>query len=279
MKLVKITFILFLTLSIGMFKAQDLPVLSPFGKVEQKVGLTNITIEYSRPSVRGRKIFGDLLPYGEVWRVGANACTKITTDQTMKFGDQLLQPGTYAIFAFPDEERWKVVFNSDIEQWGSNNYDPKLDVVTLEVIPEDVDFTETLEIEIEDITLSSGTLAIHWEKTEVEMPFTLTTNKTAEENIKKALETEEDKSKVHYNAARYYQNLKDFDAAKKHIKESIKIKSTYKNLFQKAKILADEGKKKEAIKIGEQALELAKKEEGNDWVEYIEGTIKKWKGN
>lgn len=279
MRLLKLSFIIFLTLTLSFINAQELPRVSPLGKVEQQVGLTNISIEYSRPSVRGRKIFGELVPFEKVWRLGANACTKITIDHYLKFGDQLLKPGTYAMFAFPDEERWTVVFNTDIEQWGSNNYNSELDVVSLEVIAEEFDFTETLEIEIEDITLYSGTLSISWEKTKIEMPFTVNTNEIAEKNIESALNSEEDKSKVHYNASRYYLNIKDFETAEEHINESIKIKSTYKNLFQKAKILAEKGDKKGAIKYGEEALELASKDEESDWSGYIEETLNKWKGN
>lgn len=277
MRFLKTTFTLLLTGLLITTVAQDLPQVSPSGKIEQKVGLTNISIEYSRPSVRDRKIFGGLVPFGEVWRLGANACTKITTDQYLKFGDQVLKPGTYAIFAIPGEKQWKVVFNKNIEQWGANEYDPKLDVVTLEVPAEACDFTETLEIEIEDLTMNSGTLAIHWAETQVEMPFKVNTKEIAAKNIQEAISKGEDLSTVYYNAARYYLSISETGQAEEYIVQSIKIESTFKNLFVLAKIQAEKGDKEEALKTAEKALNVATDKGEEGWASYINETIEAWK--
>lgn len=277
MKFLKTTFVLLLTGFLATAVAQDLPQVSPFGKIEQKVGLTNISIEYSRPSVRDRKIFGELLPFGEVWRLGANACTKITTDQYLKFGDQVLKSGTYAIFAIPGEKQWKVVFNTNIEQWGSNEYDPKLDVVSVEVPTETCDFTETLEIEIEDLTMNSGTLTIRWADTQVEMPFKVNTKEIAAKNIEAAISKGEDLSKVYYNAARYYLSISETGQAEEYIIQSIKIEATFKSIFILAKVQAEKGDMEEALKTAEKALNTANEKGEEGWAKYINESIEEWK--
>ncbi|MFK8045831.1 MAG: DUF2911 domain-containing protein, partial [Crocinitomicaceae bacterium] len=107
--------------------AQELPKPSPLGKSEQKVGLTDVKVEYSRPSAKGRVIFGELVPYGKLWRFGANQCTKFTTSTDMKVAGESLPAGTYAMFATPMEDgMWKIDFNSNTKQGGTGDYDEKL---------------------------------------------------------------------------------------------------------------------------------------------------------
>lgn len=257
--------------------AQELPKVSPQGKVEQKVGLTNISIDYSRPSVRGREIFGDLLSYGEVWRLGANKATTITTDQDLKFGDQLLPAGIYAMFATPNKDNWEVVFNSNTEQWGTGEYDKSLNVVSLTVEVKNIELVETLSITIEDLSLNSGSIVISWEKTMVRLPFKLNTNEVALKNIDEAIAKGEDLDVVYYNASRYYTDIKENKKALQYIDLSIEQKETFKNLYHKAKILANSEDKKEAIKIAEKALDLAKTQGEDGWAEYISETIEGWK--
>lgn len=279
MKLIKLTFTLLSFLTIGLLNAQDLPQASPKGKIEQTIGLTNFKIEYSRPSVRDRKIFGELLPFDKVWRLGANAPTMITIDQPITIDNQVLPEGTYAIFAFPGEKEWKIVFNSDVEQWGANNYDESKDLVTIKVKILDEGFTETLTIEFGNFTINSADLIIKWEKITVKVPFTLATADQAEKNIKIAIEKGEKLDQVYYNASRYYSINNNNTEANKYIELSIKEKSGYKNLFQKAKYLAAEGKKSEAIKLAEKALIDAKESKADSWIGYIQESIDEWSKN
>lgn len=276
MKLIISTLIVALSGLLTTNYCQDLPQASPKGKVEQAIGLTHISIEYSRPSVKGRKIFGELVPFNEVWRLGANAATTITTDQYLKFGDQLLNPGTYAMFATPAEEKWVISFNSNYEQWGTGDYDQEKNVVTLDVEIAESSFTETLEIGINDITMNSGSITISWDQVMIALPFKVETKAQAKKNIEEAIEKGVDLDKVHYNAARYYLTLEDYKTAMSHIDKSIELKEAHNNLFYKARILVATGDKSKAIEFGKKALKLANENNKEGWAEYIQESLDEW---
>lgn len=277
MKLSKIALSVLLSGFFTFTIAQELPKASPKGKIEQTVGLTHISVDYSRPSVKERKIFGELLPFNEVWRLGANKATTLTTDQPLKFGDQLLPAGSYAMFATPMEDKWEVVFNSNTEQWGTGDYDKTLNVVSLIVETKNIDPIETLSISLEDITVNSGSIVIAWEKTMVRMPFKVTTSKAAQANIDEAIAKGEDLDMVYYNASRYYFDQKDTKKATEYINLSIEQKESFRNLYHKAKIEANSGDKKAAIKLAEKAYKIATEEGEDGWADYISGTIEDWK--
>jgi tetratricopeptide (TPR) repeat protein len=271
-----------LVLASGFISAQELPKLSPLSKSEHVVGLSKITLQYSRPSVRGRVIFGDLLPYGEIWRLGANENTKITTTQDLFFGaekNQVLPVGTYSIFAFPSEDlNWKIVFNTNTEQWGTGDYDEAKNVVTLSVKAETSAHTETLLIDINDVTTTSASLVIAWDKLKVVIPFTVETDKTAQANIDAAIAEGKDLDKVYANAANYYFNAKkDYEKALEYVNLSIGVKQAHGNTFLKARILHAKGDTKEAIKLAEEAKKMAEAAEDKRWIEYIGGTLEEWK--
>jgi hypothetical protein len=268
-----------LSLSMLSANAQDLPKPSPLCTTSQSVGLTNISLEYSRPSVKEREIFGNLVPFDKVWRLGANAPTMLTVDTEIDFDGQKVKPGKYAVFAIPSEKNeWKVVINTDTEQWGAGNYDSEKDVATIKVKPVVNSFTESLSITIENITTNSGSIVIAWAKTKVTVPFTLNTDEFAIKNIETAIEKGEDLEKVYANAAGYYKNSKkDFKTALKYAEKSIQIKETHSAMFLKAQITADQGNKEEAIKIAEKALALAKAAESQGWADYINETLTAWK--
>lgn len=274
----KKTFILGgLMLSMLTVNAQELPKPSPLATVTEMVGLNNIKIEYSRPSVKGREIFGDLVSYDKVWRLGANAPTKFTTDKLINFGDEKLRPGTYAVFAIPSKDEWKVVFNTDTEQWGAGNYDESKNVVTMAVKPQKSDFTETLSITIQNISSTSGSLVIAWDKIKVEVPFTVNTSEEAKANIEKAIKEGKDLEKVYANAGSYFWNAeKDYETALDYTEKSIEVKPYHGNLFLKARILADLGKKDEAIKTGKKALEYAIEANNKGYESFIRETLTSW---
>ncbi|MCB9223760.1 MAG: DUF2911 domain-containing protein [Crocinitomicaceae bacterium] len=279
----KLHFILPLLLIGQLTFAQTFPKLSPTAKIEQKVGLCTITIEYSRPSVKGRKIFGDLVPYEEVWRLGANECTKFTIDQPIMFGSNQLDTGTYALFAIPGSgEFWEIIFNSDYSQWGSNAYDENKNVlqVDADATISDCFTTETFNISIEDITNYSANIVFKWEQTKVTLPFIVDTDKQIDDMIAAAVKKGEELDKVHYKAASYFlknmKDLKDLDRAMEHIDQSIEIEKTYSNLFVKAQILAAQGNLKEANKLGEEAKKMAINAEKKDWAEYMQKKMDEW---
>ncbi|MFD2432660.1 DUF2911 domain-containing protein [Mesonia maritima] len=155
----KLVFVLFLFSA--MVNAQvKAPQPSPFGKLEQKVGLTDITVEYSRPSMRGRTIFGDLVPYDKMWRTGANENTKITFSDDVVIKGKKLKKGTYAIFTIPMEENWEVIFYSDVSNWGlPKQWDESKVALKVEANTDSMPFDmETFTIVIDELTNSSAVL-------------------------------------------------------------------------------------------------------------------------
>jgi len=274
----------FLTLLIvaNFATAQDLPKLSPLSKSEHVVGLNKISLQYSRPSVRDRVIFGDLVPYNEIWRLGANEPTRIICSHEMIFGaagsEQILPADTFAIFAFPSEDKnWKIVFNTNYQQWGSGSYDSTKNVVTLTIKAVENAKTETLLIDINDVTTSSAAIIIAWDKLKITIPFKVNTDKTAQANIDAAIKEAKDLDKVYSSAANYYFATKnDMAKANEYVDLSIGIKKSHTNLFLKARILYAKGDKKEAVKLANEAKDLAIEAKSQGWIDYITETLDEW---
>jgi len=256
------------------------PQPSPFSKVEQKVGLTDFTIEYSRPGVKGRTIFGDLVPYDKVWRMGANKNSIITFTDNVTIMGQILEAGSYAIFAKPGKEVWEVLFYSDTENWGTPEKwdDGKVAArVNAEVFP--VPFNvENFTIDINQITNSGATLEFLWEKTYIAVPFTVPTDDKVLASINDALNGTP-KASDYYAAAVYYsEEGKDLKQAKEWMDKAMKMteKPMFYQLRQQSVIYAKAGDKKGAIKIAKQSLEASKKAGNDDYVKMNLDSIKEW---
>ena len=146
--------------------------LSPRARVEQQLGLAQVTLDYGRPGVKGRTIFGALEPYGRVWRTGANASTKLGFDREVRFGDQLVPAGTYGLYTIPERKSWTIILNRNAKLWGAGGYDPAQDQVRIEVpIERRKELQETLSIDFEGFHANGGDLVISWEKTRVRVPL------------------------------------------------------------------------------------------------------------
>lgn len=270
-----------IALFIGSFAfGQTFPKLSPKSALQQKVGLCNIDIEYSRPSVRERKIFGDVVPYEDVWRLGANECTKISIDQPLIFDEKELDTGKYAIFAIPKEDgNWEIIFNSDHKQWGSLSYDEKKNVLTTEAkaVSGDCYFSETFTISIINVSNYGASFIFNWENTKVELPFKVDTDTHVSSLISQSIEAGKDLEKVHYRAANYFLvNKNDTGLAMDHIEKSIALERGYYNVFLKAQILAEEGNMDDAKRLGEEAKKLALAEEKKGWADYMQEKMDEW---
>ena len=162
----------FLALSVAAYSQFTLPAASPRQKVEQQFSMSNITVDYGRPGVKGRKIFGDLVPFGKVWRAGANSSTKITFEQSVNFGGKTVSAGTYGLFVIPTEKEWKVIFNKDSQQWGAYTFDEKLNVVDVTVpIQKLAEKQEWFVIELNPVDDNSVNLVMKWDFTKVELPL------------------------------------------------------------------------------------------------------------
>ena len=147
------------------------PQPSPLAGVTQRIGVNDVAITYHRPSVKGRKIWGELVPYDQVWRAGANEATTISFSEDVTVEGRSLPAGTYAFFAIPGKQEWTLVFNREAKQWGAFSYKEAQDALRVKVTPKAVPAEEWLSYRFRDLTLNSATVVLAWEKLEV--PFVL----------------------------------------------------------------------------------------------------------
>lgn len=264
-----------LSLSTNIGFTQELPKKSAKSEIEQKVGLTEVEIEYSRPNVNGRTIFGDLVPFGEVWRLGANEPTTISIDFPISINGQVIDTGEYAMFAIPEKNYWNVVLNTDTKQWGAGNYDPTKNIFEYQAAVSSCQFTETFTISFDNVNEYGAILSMKWATTQVNIPFTTNTKKAVELSIEGAIKKGENLEKVYYNAADYAIDLEDYKKAEELINKSLAIERAYYNVFLLAQI-KKETNIKEAKKLADEAAELAAKAEKARWAEYIKKSSSEW---
>ena len=243
------------------------PAPSPSSKLEQKVGLTDVTVEYSRPGMRGRAVFGNLVPYGQVWRTGANANTKITFSDDVTIDGKELKKGTYAIYTKPNQNSWEVIFYSDSNNWGTPREwkDENVALTTTAKVENMPMKIETFTISIDDITNNSAVLGILWENAYVGVKFNTPTDKGVEASIAKIMNGPS--ANDYFASAVYYlQESKDIQKAKEWINKAVdmtKEQPRFWYLRQQSLILAKAGDKKGAIKAAQASLAGAEKA-GND---------------
>lgn len=238
-----------------------IPPLSPTSTVKHKVGFTEIEIVYSRPSLRGRKIFGEWEPYGEVWRTGANSATRITFSTAVKFGGKELPAGTYALQTIPGPKEWTVIFNKGTKDWGSYAYKAENDALRVQAkVVTLAHPVETFTIEVGDFRAESATLNLMWEKTHISVPFSFDVVSPVVAQIEAAM-----KSGATLNAGQYYQsamfyldNGLDVAKAREWIeKATAGDKPQFYMVYGKARILAKLGDKAGATAAAKQSIALA----------------------
>ena len=179
----------FLAFSVAAYSQFTLPAASPRQKVEQQFSMSKITVDYGRPGVKDRKIFGDLVPFGKVWRVGANSSTKITFEQSVNFGGKSVSAGTYGLFVIPTEKEWKVILNKDSQQWGAYTFDEKLNVVDVTVpIQKLAEKQEWFVIELNPVDENAVNLVMKWDFTKVELPLKIGKPETVSKIVEKLKE-------------------------------------------------------------------------------------------
>lgn len=279
MKKILLVFAVF-AMSFAAYAQIETPAPSPFSKVEQKVGLTDITIEYSRPSVKGRTIFGDLEPFDGVWRTGANKNTIITFSDDVTIADQDVKAGSYAMFTkLNSATQWDVMFYSETENWGvPRNWDDSKVVATAKVNVNAIPFNvETMTIDINNITASGGTIDIIWEKSYVAIPFTVPTDKTVSAAIDKVMAGPS--AGDYYASAVYYLNAgKDVSKAKMWIDKAMSMieKPGFWQVRQQSLIYAAAGDKKGAIDLAKKSMEAAKEAGNQNYVKQNMASLKEW---
>lgn len=256
------------------------PQASPLSKIEQKVGMTTISIEYSRPSKRGRNVFPDVVKYDEVWRTGANENTKISTSDILIFDKDTLQAGEYALYTKPMKDSWEIYFYKETSNWGTpQKWDNDKVALTITTPIEKLETTvETFTIGFNDLTTKSGHLSLMWDKTAISIPFQLNTVDEVVANINKIMNGPS--SRDYYGAANYYfSEGMDLDQALVWMKKAVELEGErafwmYRKL---ALIQAKKGAYKEAIESAQVSIEGATKVGNMNYVEMNNISIKEWK--
>jgi hypothetical protein len=256
------------------------PQPSTSQKIEQAVGLTTITLEYSRPNMNGRAIFGDLVPYGSVWRTGANANTKITFSTDVTIDEKSLKKGTYAIFTKPNQESWDVIFYSDATNWGvPGTWDEsKVALQTTVDVQEMPMNIETFTMTFDDITNDSAYIGILWEKVYVGVKFETPTDLMVSSQIEKMM-AGPSADDFYASAVYYLQSNKDIKQAQEWIDkaaEMTKDKPRYWFLRQQSLIHAKAGNKKGAIAAAKASLKYAEEGKNPDYIKMNKDSLKEW---
>jgi hypothetical protein len=244
----------------------EFPAPSPASTLKQRVGLTDIEIDYSRPGMKGREIFGGLLPYGEVWRAGANSATKIIFSTPVKLNGAAVPAGTYGFFAIPGKEEWTIILNKIANQWGAYTYKQADDVVRVAAKPVALaQPVETFTIDINDLRDQSATLNLIWEKTRVPVKLEVDVAAILVPKIEAAMSSgRTNTAGVYYSSALfYYENGLDPKKALAWVNEATKLndKAPYMMLL-KARLLAKFGDKEGATAAAKKSAELGVAVEG-----------------
>jgi hypothetical protein len=238
-----------LTMNAQQFKT---PRPSPNATVTQTVGVTDITIDYSCPGVKERKIWGELVPYDKVWRTGANEVTSITFSDPVKVNENNLPAGTYGIHTIPREKEWDVIFSGSTKVNDPSNFDEKKEVLRIRVQPVENAFTERMTFTFSDMTDNSAMINLLWEKIKISFKVEIETQDITLSNARKLVDWN-----TPFQAAQYcLTNNLNLDEAMKWIEASTLLNENYFNMRVKARLLEKVGRKNEAVIVMERAIEL-----------------------
>ncbi|HVS01059.1 MAG TPA: DUF2911 domain-containing protein [Thermoanaerobaculia bacterium] len=230
------------------------PRPSPKASVSQTIGITDVTLHYSRPGVKERKIWGELVPYNEVWRTGANENTTITFSTPVKIGGKELPAGTYGLQTIPTASDWTIIFSKDAELWGAFDYKQENDALRIQAKPAPADFQERMGFEFDDVTDNSAKVVLRWEKLQVPFSVEVDTPKQVMAAAQQSVRWQGP-----YQAANYcIQNNTCLDEAGRWLDASIALEDNFWNRRAKAQLLAKRNDYKTAVTNGEKALAAAK---------------------
>jgi hypothetical protein len=255
-----------LTLSTAANAQLKTPQPSPTATIQQTVGLTDVEVIYSRPGIKGRTIFGELVPYGEIWRTGANASTKIKISDNAKIGGQEVPAGQYAIYSIPGATEWTVIIYKGLENWGAAGYDKTQDVARITVKPTKLtEKYETFTIDFSDFETAGANLNLMWENTKISLPISTPTDEQVEKQIAELMQGPNANS--YFGAARFYlEKEKELPKAEMWINKAVELRpDAFWMIHVQAKIYAKQGKKKEALAAAEKSLKMAKENKDGDF--------------
>ena len=254
------------------------PRVSPVSEVKQTIGLSEVTVTYSRPAVRDRAIMGALIPFDEKWRTGANENTTIRFSDPAKFGDQVLPAATYALYTKPGKSEWEIIFYKDAFNWGMpSDWDQSQVALSLKVPSKNHSFVESFTIAFEEVTLSEAFLTLSWENTKVRVPFSVPTNEKMQSEIDRVL-AGTPTARDYYTAAVFHlnQNL-DLQKAKLWIEKAVDMRSDAFWFFRQKSLIHEKlGERKAAIEAAKTSLELAEKAANQNYIRINKKQLLEW---
>lgn len=270
--------ILSLCLSAFTLAQMEAPQPSPSAQVMQTVGLTDVTLEYARPAMKGRDIFGSLVPYDKMWRTGANENAKITFSDDVKFGETNVKAGTYAVYTKPGKSQWEIMLYSDTGNWGlPGNWDDSKVVAKVMAKPSMLNRSqESFTMAINEVTMDGAHLQMMWDKTLVAVPFTVPTAAKTLANIDKAMAGPG--ANDYYAAASFYVDA-NMDMKKAHdwISKAVDMRPEAFWMHTKKSLIEEKmGDKKAAIASAKKAMTIAKENDNADYVKINTDNLKKW---
>jgi hypothetical protein len=234
--------------------------------IRQDFGLSNIELSYSRPGVKGRKVFGDLVPYGKVWRTGANQATTLTFGDTVTIGSATIPPGKYGLLAIPGAEEWTFIITRQTDVTSAAAYKQDQDIVRVQASPHTLPFpVETFTIEFSNLTGNSCNLDLLWDNVAVGIPISTNTDAKVMTQIADIMNRD---THPYYQAGLYYlENGKDFNKALEWFDKAIAQEpGNFFYIYQRARCLARLGRKQEAIAAAQKSMDLAKQNNNSDYV-------------
>lgn len=266
-----------LLLSGGLFAQLKTPAPSPGSKINQTVGLTEVTIEYSRPSAKGRTIFGDLVPYDKMWRTGANASTKLTFSEDVTLGGQKLKSGAYALFTVPGKTEWEMILYKNTNTGGvPAEWNESEVAARFKVKPQTLsNNVETFTFEIADLTNSGAQIRLMWEKTSVSMDLVVNTDETVMKSIEKVMGGPT-ANELHAAGRYMWESGKDKNVALEYVQMANTKEPRFWTLRTEALILYDLGRVDEAIGKATQSRDLAANMLNDDYVRMNEKSLQEW---
>ncbi len=277
MKKLSILLLCILTAFVSMDAQVKTPAASPMCKVEQSIGLSTVTLEYSRPSQKDRVIYGDLVPYDKMWRTGANKNTMVTLTDKMNIGGTDVEPGTYALFTKPSAGNWEWYLYTDTENWGTpEEWDDAKVAAKGTSAASQGSSMESFNVYFDNLRDGSAFLTVDWAGSKIQIPFSINTDDMVMATIDKTMGGPSGND--YYNAARFYrENGKDLSTALDWMDKAIEIRGEkFWILRQKSLIQADMGDYAGAIKSAERSLELAKEANYDSYIKSNEASIKEW---
>ncbi|MBC7447174.1 MAG: DUF2911 domain-containing protein [Hymenobacteraceae bacterium] len=251
-----------LTITIPVRAQLALPQASPLAKVSQVVGLTEISVTYHAPGVKGRSIWGKLVPYGQVWRAGANQSTRVRFEDDVLVGGQRIPAGQYAFYALPtDSLNAYVIFNRDTARWGTEGYDPQADVFRVPVTMSAAPFTETLQYNFSNVRPASASLDLAWERRRLSVPIEVQVLPKAVANIRRAVALAKPTDWLLLTQAAEFLVRADaeHEFALELLDRSLAIQKNYYNTWVKARLLAQKDEYKTAIILTRAAMQLGER--------------------